>query len=225
MSQKNALASSLKCSRFTDYKRMTPFEGDVKVLRRTKLITVKRGVRLFLSNVEVFGENNIGGQIQTKSFSPLAASLMCSMLMNACSAPLKENGPGWDFRFMQQPMGNLPTFQKMPALVKNSSHQLITTSCKSRQSSADHPLRTTDHVVAVMSIDLVLKGICADMLNWSQLFRHNVSIRNPDQQKSSRSSFEQDFDRIIFRSEGCKIKRQVHPLPSMTSCIHVWRTV
>ena len=45
-----------KMFRFTDYKRMTPFEIDIKTPEGNTIITVKRGVSLFLSTVEVTDE-------------------------------------------------------------------------------------------------------------------------------------------------------------------------
>ena len=48
-----------KMLRFTDYKRMTPFEIDIKTPEGEKVLTVKRGVSLFLSTVEVLDENGI----------------------------------------------------------------------------------------------------------------------------------------------------------------------
>ncbi len=42
-----------KMFRFTDYKRMTPFNMEIKTPEGQKILTVRRGVSIFLSNVEV----------------------------------------------------------------------------------------------------------------------------------------------------------------------------
>jgi hypothetical protein len=46
-----------KLLRFTGYKKMTPFEIDIKTPSGEKVLKVKRGVSLFLSTVEVLDEN------------------------------------------------------------------------------------------------------------------------------------------------------------------------
>jgi len=58
-----------KILRFTDYKRMTPFHVEIKSVSGEKILTVKRGVSIFLSNVEVLDENDhLVGRLN-KSFS------------------------------------------------------------------------------------------------------------------------------------------------------------
>ena len=59
-----------KLFRFTEYKRMTPFEIDVRIPGGQQLITVKRGVSLFLSEVEVLDESGtLVGKFKQKFFS------------------------------------------------------------------------------------------------------------------------------------------------------------
>jgi hypothetical protein len=41
-----------KLFRFSDYKRMTPFDIEIKTTSGEKILSVKRGVSLFLSTVE-----------------------------------------------------------------------------------------------------------------------------------------------------------------------------
>ncbi|NJM26996.1 MAG: RNAase, partial [Bacteroidia bacterium] len=47
-----------KLFRFSDYKRMTPFEIDIKTPSGERVLTVKRGVSFFLSKVQVLDEKN-----------------------------------------------------------------------------------------------------------------------------------------------------------------------
>ena len=47
-----------KILRFTDYKRMTPFEVIITSPSGAKVLTVKRGISIFLSDVDVFDEND-----------------------------------------------------------------------------------------------------------------------------------------------------------------------
>lgn len=54
-----------------------------------------------------------------------------------------------------------------------------------------------------------------EILNWSTLLSSDRQGKKPDSEESSRSNFEQDFDRIIFSHPFRKLqdKTQVHPLP------------
>ena len=47
-----------KLLRFTDYKRMTPFNVKIRTTDQAPVLTVKRGVSIFLSKVDVFDEKN-----------------------------------------------------------------------------------------------------------------------------------------------------------------------
>ena len=58
-----------KLLRFTDYKRMTPFEVEIKTASGEKVLTVKRGISIFLSKVQVLDENdNLVGIFKQKLF-------------------------------------------------------------------------------------------------------------------------------------------------------------
>ena len=59
-----------KMLRFTDWKRMTPFDVQIRTPDGQPIVTVKRGVSFFLSKVEVYNEQNqyIGG-FKQKMFS------------------------------------------------------------------------------------------------------------------------------------------------------------
>src|SRR4051812_30306624 len=47
-----------KLFRFTDYKRMTPFNIVVSTPDGKQVVRVSRGISIFLSNVDVFDKNN-----------------------------------------------------------------------------------------------------------------------------------------------------------------------
>ena len=59
-----------KLLRFTDYKRMTPFDVDVRTPSGEQVLSINRGISLFLSKVNVLNESDerIGG-FQQKLFS------------------------------------------------------------------------------------------------------------------------------------------------------------
>ena len=57
--RENSLGFFTKMLRFSEYKRMTPFCLEVTTASGAKVLTVKRGVSIFLSTVEVLDENDM----------------------------------------------------------------------------------------------------------------------------------------------------------------------
>jgi uncharacterized protein YxjI len=89
-----------KLLRFTDYKRMTPFFIDIDTPSGEQVLSVRRGISLFLSKVSVHDENDqvIGG-FKQKLFSIGGAfDVLDANDRILCS--LKGKWTGWDFRFM-----------------------------------------------------------------------------------------------------------------------------
>jgi uncharacterized protein YxjI len=90
-----------KMLRFTDYKRMTPFEIEVRTPSGEPVLHVRRGVSIFLSKVDVLDGatgTRIGG-FKQKLFSIGGAfSVLDSNDNPICQ--LKGKWTGWDFRFM-----------------------------------------------------------------------------------------------------------------------------
>jgi uncharacterized protein YxjI len=94
------LGAITKLLRFTDYKRMTPFDVHITTPDGKPVVRVTRGVSLFLSKVEVFDDQNryIGG-FKQKFFSIGGAFTV----LNANDEPvcdLKGKWTGWDFKFI-----------------------------------------------------------------------------------------------------------------------------
>lgn len=89
-----------KLLRFSDYKRMTPFDLRIQLPGGEELVRVKRGVSIFLSNVSVSGGNGepIGG-FKQKFFSIGGAFTVHDREGNPAFT-LKGKWTGWDFRFM-----------------------------------------------------------------------------------------------------------------------------
>ena len=89
-----------KMLRFTKYKRMTPFDIDIRTPEGQRVVRVKKGVSFFLSKVDVLDENDryIGG-FQQKFFSIGGAFTV----LDANGQPvcmLQGKWTGWDFRFL-----------------------------------------------------------------------------------------------------------------------------
>ncbi len=146
-----------KMLRFTDYKRMTPFDVELRTPEGEHLVTVRRGVSIFLSKVQVFDENNqlIGG-FKQKLFSLGGAFRVLDPDDNEVCA-LKGKWTGWDFRFLAGERELAHVSKQWAGLGK----ELFTT-------ADNYVLRISDDVpagspvrklilAAVMCIDLVLK--------------------------------------------------------------------
>lgn len=147
-----------KMFRFTDYKRMTPFEIDIKTPEGKTVLIVKRGVSFFLSTVEVLDERGtLIGKFKQKFFS-IGGKFE---VLDASERPLcmlKGKWTSWDFRFVA------PDGKEFAMVTKKWSglgKELFTSADNyilqiSNDVPADHPLRMLI-MAAVMCIDLVLK--------------------------------------------------------------------
>ncbi len=146
-----------KMLRFTDYKRMTPFDVQVRTPDGEPVVRVTRGVSLFLSKVKVLDENDevIGG-FKQKLFSIGGAF----QVLNADDKPLcelKGKWTGWDFSFMAGTSQLARVTKKWGGLGKElfTSADNYVLSIDEKVPS-DSPLRQLI-LGAVMCIDMVLK--------------------------------------------------------------------
>lgn len=88
-----------KLFRFTDYKRMTPFDAEVRTTSGELALQVSRGVSIFLSTVEV--KDGLGQRLGTfdqKLFS-IGGAFDVKDATGQVVASLKGSWVGWDFRF------------------------------------------------------------------------------------------------------------------------------
>ena len=146
-----------KMLRFTDYKRMTPFHIELNTPSGESVVSVKRGVSLFLSKVSVednFGER-IGG-FKQKLFSIGGAfSVLGPSDQELCT--LKGKWTGWDFSFKAGSNELARVTKKWGGLGK----ELFTSADNyvlqiSDSVPPDNPVRGLI-MGAVMCIDMVLK--------------------------------------------------------------------
>lgn len=146
-----------KMLRFTDYKRMTPFNIEIKTMTGEKVLTIKRGVSIFLSDVEVFDENDHKvGQFKQRFFS-FGGKFDVLDAEGKKLCQLKGKWTSWDFKFAQGKMEFAHVTKQWAGLGK----ELFTT--------ADNYVLQIDEKVpennslrflilaAVMCIDMVLK--------------------------------------------------------------------
>jgi len=88
-----------KILRFTDYKRMTPFDVQIKTTSGEKVLTVKRGVSIFVSTVDVFDENDIlVGKFKQKFFS-IGGKFNVLNANEEILCKLQGKWTSWDFKF------------------------------------------------------------------------------------------------------------------------------
>ena len=146
-----------KLLRFTDYKRLTPFEVIIRTPDGQPVLCVRRGVALFVSKVDVLDEQGqrIGGYAQ--KFFALFDKFSVVGVNNQPLCTLKGNWTSWDFRFMAGEQELARVSKKWAGLGK----ELFTSADNyilsiSPDVPADNPIRGLI-LAAVMCIDLVLK--------------------------------------------------------------------
>ena len=146
-----------KLFRFTDYKRMTPFDIQIRTPDGQQLIRITRGISLLLSSVSVFDENDqlIGG-FKQKFFSIGGAfNVLDANDQPVCT--LEGKWTGWDFKFMAGKTEFAHITKKWGGIGK----ELFTSADNyaleiSEAVPADHVARQLI-LAAVMCIDMVLK--------------------------------------------------------------------
>ena len=86
---------------FKDYKRMTPFEIEIKGLTGKKILKVKKGISFILSKIQVYDENdNIVGIFKQRLF-PFGNNFDMLDKSENLVCKLKGNLIGWNFKFMK----------------------------------------------------------------------------------------------------------------------------
>lgn len=146
-----------KLFRFTDYKRMTPFHIEIKSSLGEKILTVKRGVSIFLSTVEVFdGKDNLIGRFKQKFFS-IGGKFDILDTNDSVICTLQGQWTSWDFKFMRDNDELAQVSKKWAGLGK----ELFTTA-DNYMLSINESVKKDDHariliLAAVMCIDMILK--------------------------------------------------------------------
>lgn len=143
--------------RFTDYKRMTPFDIEIRTPEGEPVVHVRRGTSIFLSKVDVYDEHEqrIGG-FQQKIFSIGGAFTV----LDADDKPiceLKGKWTSWEFSFRSGSAELAKVTKKWSGLGKE-----MFTSADNYILEIDPNLPTESSLrklilAAVMCIDMVLK--------------------------------------------------------------------
>ncbi len=146
-----------KILRFTDYKRNTPFDIQIRTPEGQPIVSVKRGISIFLSKVQVLDENDrVIGMFKQKLFSIGGAFSVFDANENPV-CQLKGKWTGWDFKFLDGSTELAHVTKKWAGIGK----ELFTSADNyvlqiSDSVPADHVARQLI-VAAVMCIDMVLK--------------------------------------------------------------------
>lgn len=146
-----------KIFRFTDYKRMTPFDIEVKTSSGEKILSVKRGISLFVSTVEVFDENNKRVGIFKQQFFSIGGKFNVLDDNENVICTLQGKWTSWDFKFAKDNIEYAQVTKKWAGMGK----ELFTTAdnyvLEIKDTVApDNPLRLLV-LAAVLCIDMVLK--------------------------------------------------------------------
>jgi uncharacterized protein YxjI len=146
-----------KMFRFTDYKRMTPFHIEIRTADGQKVLTVKRGVSIFMSRVEVLDENDMLVGIFKQKFFSIGGKFNVLDPNENLLCKLQGKWTSWDFSFVKDDSELARVSKKWAGLGK----ELFTTADNYMLTINDNvspsdPIRIMI-LAAVMSIDMVLK--------------------------------------------------------------------
>ena len=146
-----------KLLRFTDYKRMTPFNVEIKTNSGEKVLTVKRGISIILSTVEVFDENdNLVGKFKQKFFS-IGGKFNVLDPSDNVICKLQGKWTSWDFKFVKENNEYGHVSKKWAGLGKEMFTSADNYMLKINDAvPKDDPLRILI-LAAVICIDMVLK--------------------------------------------------------------------
>lgn len=146
-----------KLFRFSDYKRFTPFHIEIHTPEGEKVLSIKRGISVFLSKVTVYDENDeIIGYFKQKFFSIGGKfDVLDANEVPVCT--LKGKWTGWNFKFEKDNAELAQVTKKWSGLGKE-----LFTSADNYIISIDDQVDPDDDIrilimAAVMCIDMVLK--------------------------------------------------------------------
>ena len=155
--RENNLGFFAKMLRFTSYKRMTPFDIEIKTTTGEKVLSVKRGVSIFVSTVEVFDDKDkLIGKFKQKFFS-IGGKFDVIDANEKTLCTLKGKWTSWDFKFIKDTIEFAHVSKKWAGLGKelftSADNYMLEIDDKVPH---DNPIRVLI-LGAVLCIDMVLK--------------------------------------------------------------------
>lgn len=155
--RENNLGFFTKMLRFTDYKRMTPFNVEIAAASGEKLISVKRGIAVFRSNVEVFDEKErLIGTFKQKFFS-FGGKFEILDKNEKPVATLQGKWTGWDFKFTHENKQLAQVSKKWAGMGKELFTSADNYVLQIEETVAQDSPQRQLILAAVMCIDMVLK--------------------------------------------------------------------
>lgn len=146
-----------KLLRFTDYKRMTPFDVQIRTPDGQRVVRIQRGISIFLSKVVVSDQNNnIIGGFKQKLFS-IGGKFDVLDENDRMIFKLEGKWTGWDFYFKNGEKEYAHVSKKWSGLGKE-----LFTSADNYVLEISNEVPENDNIrklilAAVMCIDMVLK--------------------------------------------------------------------
>lgn len=155
--RENNLGFFTKMLRFSEYKRMTPFNIEITTASGEKIIAVKRGIAIFRSTVEIFDEKDrLVGTFKQKFFS-IGGKFEILDKNEKPVATLQGKWTGWDFKFSHENKQLAQVSKKWAGMGKEFFTSADNYVLQIEENVAqDSPLRQLI-LAAVMCIDMVLK--------------------------------------------------------------------
>jgi len=146
-----------KLLRFTDYKRMTPFDVQLRTPDGAPILRVTRGISIFLSKVAVLDEDGRELGFFKQKFFSIGGAFDIVDANDEVVCSLNGKWTGWDFRFVHGSNELAHVSKKWSGLGK----ELFTSADNyvleiSDSVARDSPVRQLI-MAAVMTIDMVLK--------------------------------------------------------------------
>ncbi|MBC7494440.1 MAG: RNAase [Flavobacterium sp.] len=146
-----------KIFRFTDYKRMTPFNVVISTPEGKPIISVKRGFTIFRSDVEVFDENEKLIGFFKQQFLSFGGKFQILDANKNYLCTLQGTWTGWNFKFIKDQQEMASVSKKWAGLGKE-----FFTSADNYVLQINPNVPENDKIrllifAAVMCIDMVLK--------------------------------------------------------------------
>ena len=146
-----------KIFRFTDYKRMTPFNVIISTPEGKPIISVKRGFTIFRSDVEVFDENEKLIGFFKQQFLSFGGKFQILDANKNYLCTLQGTWTGWNFKFIKDQQEMASVSKKWAGLGKE-----FFTSADNYVLQINPNVPENDKIrilifAAVMCIDMVLK--------------------------------------------------------------------
>lgn len=145
-----------KLFRFTDYKRMTPFDIEIRTATGELVIQIKRGVTVFRSDIDVFdgGGRKIG--VFKQQFFSFGGRFEVHDQQDKNLCTLQGKWTGWDFKFSKDNKELANVSKKWAGLGKEFFTSADNYVINISDVAQDNPLRQL-MIAAVMCIDMVFK--------------------------------------------------------------------